>query len=79
MNTAQITHALEQDSVTSKRFFGVFASDKLPQTIGRYPCEFIANTNPSSEPGTYWVAFYFPSEQKGELFDSYIGNRLETF
>ena len=71
MNTAQITHALEQDPVTSKKFCGVFPSDKLPQTINRYLCGFVANTDPSSEPGTHWVAFYFPSEEKGELFDSY--------
>ena len=71
MNTAQITHALEQDPVTSKKFCGVFPSDKLPQTIDRYPCGFVANTDPSSGPGTHWVAFYFPSEEKGEFFDSY--------
>ena len=71
MNTAQITHALEQDPVTSKKFCSVFPSDKLPQTIDRYPCGFVANTDPSSGPGTHWVAFYFPSEEKGEFFDSY--------
>ena len=71
MNTAQITHAVEQDPVTSKKFCGVFPSDKLPQTIDRYPCGFVASTDPSSEPGTHWVAFYFPSEEKGEFFDSY--------
>ena len=71
MNTAQITHSLEQDRVTSKKFCGVFPSDKLPQTIDRYPCGFVANTDPSSGPGTHWVAFYSPSEEKGEFFDSY--------
>lgn len=71
MNTAQIQRALEQDSVTSKKFCGVFPCDKLPQTIGKWPCGFVANTDPSSEPGTHWVAFYFPSEHKGEFFDSY--------
>ena len=65
MNTAQITHALEQDPVTSKKFCGVFPSDKLPRTIDRYPCGFVANTDPSSGPGTHWVPL------KGELFDSY--------
>ena len=70
MNTAQITHALEQDPVTSKKFCGVFPSDKLPQTIDRYPCGFIANTDPNSGPGTHWVT-YFPLEEKGEFFDSY--------
>jgi hypothetical protein len=49
----------------------VFPSDKLPRTIDRYPCGFIANTDPASEPGTHWVAYYFPSEEKGEFFDRY--------
>ena len=31
----------------------------------------MANTDPSNKPGTHWVAFYFPSEEKGEFFDSY--------
>lgn len=62
---------MKQDPITSKTFCGVFPSDKLPQTIDRYPCGFVANIDPSSESGTHWVAFYFPSEQKGEFFDSY--------
>ena len=71
MNTAQKIHALEQNPVTSKKFCGVFPSNKLPQTIDRYPCGFVANTDPSSGPGTHWAAFYFPSEERGEFFDSY--------
>ena len=32
----------------------------------------MANTDPSSKPGTHWVvAFYFPSKERGEFFDSY--------
>ena len=71
MNTVQIAHALEQDPVTSKTFCGVFPSNKLPQTVIKYPCGFVANTDPSDKPGTHWVAFYFPTEEKGEFFDSY--------
>ena len=71
MNTYQITRALEHDPVTSKQFCGIFPSDKLPQAIEKYPCGFVANTDPSSGPGTHWIAFYFPSEEKGEFFDSY--------
>ena len=37
----------------------------------RYPCGLVVNTDPSDEPGTHWVAFYFPSKGKGEFFDSY--------
>jgi hypothetical protein len=71
MNTAEITHALEQDSITSTKFCRVFPSDKLPRRLDKYPCGFVANTDPSSKPGTHWVAFYFPSKEKGEFFDSY--------
>jgi hypothetical protein len=88
MNTYQITRALKHDPVTSKQFCGVFPSDKSPRTIEKYPCGFVANTDPSSESGTHWIAFYFPSEEKGEFFDSYghapeyyrksFGNFLKT-
>ena len=71
MNTIQITRALKQDQFTKKTFCGVFPRNKLPTTIDKYPCGLVANIDPSSEPGTHWVAFYFPSERKGELFDSY--------
>jgi hypothetical protein len=71
MNTVQIAHALEQDPVTSRTFCGVFPINKLPQTLIKYPCCFVANTDPSDKPGTHWVAFYFPTEEKGEFFDIY--------
>ena len=48
MNTAQITHALEGDPTTNKKFCGVFPRDKLPQTIDKYPCGFVANTDPEA-------------------------------
>ena len=71
MDTFQLTQALKQDPKTSRTFCGVFPSDKLPQTIDRKPCGFIANTDPSSEPGTHWVAFYFPTDREAQFFDSY--------
>ena len=71
MNTAQIAGALTHNAVTSTKFCGVFPSDKIPRTIHRYPCGFVVNTDPSTKPGTHWVAFYFPSEEKAEFFDSY--------
>ena len=70
MNTAQINHALEEDPITNK-FCGVFPSDKLPQTIDKYPCGFVANTDPSTKPGTHWISIYLSSPRKGSWFDSY--------
>ena len=78
MNTSQITRALKQDRFTKRTFRGVFPSDKLPKTLDKFPCAIVANTDPSNEPGTHWVAFYFPSEHKGEMFDSF-GRSLEYY
>ena len=41
------------------------------QHIETYPCGFVTNTDPSHQPGTHWVAFYFVSKEEGEFFDSY--------
>ena len=70
MNTLQLERALKHNTFTKKIFVGVFAADELPK-LNTFPCGFVANTDPSTEPGTRWVAFYFPSREKGEFFDSY--------
>ena len=70
MNTLQLERALKHNTFTKKIFVGVFAADELPK-LNTFPCGFVANTDPSTEPGTPWVAFYFPSREKGEFFDSY--------
>ena len=64
MNTLQLKRALERNTFTKKIFGGVFAADELPKVITYFPCGFVANTDPSTEPGTHWVAFYFPSREK---------------
>ena len=71
MDTFQLIHALKQDPTMSRTFCGMFPSDKLPRTIDKKQCGFIANTDASSEPGTHWVAFYFPTVNEAEFFDSY--------
>ena len=71
MNTFQIKRVLERNPSTKKIFCGVFAADQLPKTFDTFPCGFVANTDPITEPGTHWVSFYFPSPGKGEFFDSY--------
>ena len=67
MNTAQIAYALEHDAKTSKKFCGVFPSDKLPQTIDKYPCGLVANTDPSTKPGKHWISIYLSSPRKGRI------------
>ena len=57
MDTSQILAALESDPVTRKTFCGVFSSDHLRKVMNRFPCGFVANTDPGDEPGTHWVTF----------------------
>ena len=52
MNTLQIKRALERDTFTKKIFGGVFAADELPKVMNTFPFGFVANTDPSTEPGT---------------------------
>ena len=52
MNTLQLERALKCNRFTKKTFAGVFAAAELPKTMNTFPCEFVANTDPSTEPGT---------------------------
>ena len=63
MNTLQLKRALERDTFTKKIFGGVFAADELPKVITS-PCGFVANTDPSTEPGTHGLHFTFPHVTK---------------
>ena len=72
MDTIQIVCALKSDPIARKMFCGVCPSDLLPKVIDKFPCGFVANTDPSDEYGTHWVALYFQySEREGEYFDSH--------
>ena len=64
MNTLQIKRALEHNTFTKKTFCGVFAADELPEIINTFPCGFVANTDPSTEPGTLGWLFTFPLVKK---------------
>ena len=52
MNTLQLERALKRNAFTKKIFSGVFAADEVPEIIDTFPCGFVANTDPSTEPGT---------------------------
>ena len=52
MNTLQLERALKHNTFTKKIFVGVFAADELP-TLNTFPSGFVANTDPSTEPGTH--------------------------
>ena len=75
MNTEQIqlvlSHLLSKSRI---HFLGVFASDKLPSisTIRAYsPCCYVANTDQTGQGGSHWVAFFHPTPNKLEFFDSF--------
>ena len=78
MNAIQITTTINSDPITRKHFCGVYALDKLPNVIEKYPCGIIANTDRSDEPGTHWVALYFQSFENAQFFDSY-GNHPDFY
>ena len=71
MNTLQIKTILSRDQFTKKYFLDVFASDYLPDRIESFPACFICNVDSSAEPGSHWLAFYLPSANSLEFFDSY--------
>jgi hypothetical protein len=56
---------------TQTRYLGVYALDQIPVTLTRYPCAYVANTDPISRPGQHWTAFYHVSPTQLEFFDSY--------
>lgn len=71
MDSTQLFQALSTNVHTRNAFLGVFPSNQLPRRIHHYPTCFIANTDPSYESGTHWLAFYLPSPHHLEFFDSY--------
>lgn len=78
MNSKQIQDILSHDSKTQRCFQGVFPSDQLPEKMTQYPACFVCNVDPSEKPGSHWVAFYLPSSDSVEFFDSY-GNAPTFF
>lgn len=71
MNTIELARDLSENVKTRKQFKGIFPSDCLPKYKLRKPAFVVANTDNSNQPGTHWVAFYFPKTGKGEYFDSF--------
>ena len=69
MNTIQLVVDMMGGKDVKKYFRGVFPADKLP-TRFKKPALLIANTDPSTQKGSHWVAFYVPKSGKPEYFDS---------
>ena len=58
---SQMGRVMMAESNRKQQFRGVFAANRLPKRVSRYPSAYIVNTDPASKPGTHWVAFYLPS------------------
>ena len=65
---------------TPAHYLGVFSRDQFPLSTKiyhlahastRYPSAYVANPDPSSLHGEYWVGFYHLSPSHFEFFDSY--------
>lgn len=69
MNTVQLTVDMMNNKKIKRNFKGVFPADKLPKRLKK-PAMLIANTDPSSKPGSHWVAFHIPVKGPIEFFDS---------
>ena len=79
MNTAELDYCLKKDFLLSKYCEGVFPVGMLPTTTTvlneKLPTAFIVNLDPSTLPGSHWVALYFDKDKQCEYFDSY-GRRV---
>ena len=56
----------------------VFPADRLPESIVKYPCGFVASTDPSSKPGTHWIPTGYDQLMTGESTKRFGGNILTT-
>jgi hypothetical protein len=58
MNTEELMQTLLACPSTARYTLGVFPVDLLPIKITKLPAVLICNTDPSTEPGTHWLAIY---------------------
>ena len=72
MDSIQLSQILKADRYTAASFGGVLASNQLPRKpLRSFPAAFVANVDPSTQPGRHWVAFFFLDGKHAEYFDSY--------
>ncbi len=68
MNSIQISSILKQN--LGEGCLGVFSSDQLPPKP-KGSCALVVNTDPSTKPGSHWVAIFVARNGNAEYFDSY--------
>ena len=73
MNTTQITNYLRSlQTAAGLQHVGVYAADCLPTYKMPSSSAIVVNTDPHTEQGAHWVAFYLgPDGRRLEYFDSF--------
>ena len=71
MEDWRIRRLLRSNAVTRRAFLDVYAADRLPHTLYRYPAALVVNLDPHGRPGTHWVGIYARSAREALYFDSY--------
>ena len=76
LTTRSIAQRAERNRVLERQWGGVYAANLLPRVPVAdedRPVGYVANTDDDTEPGSHWVAFYFPQGENDtvEFFDSY--------
>ena len=59
-------------------FGGVYAFDKLPEKVDRYPKAFNANVDTGDKPGSHWISFWLKSPAQSEFWDP-LGQKPNTY
>jgi hypothetical protein len=70
MNSCEIANILNSNSITNKRFKGVFSANTI-RKFDSMPYYIVVNTDKYGEPGTHWVAIYAHNNENVEYFDSF--------
>ena len=70
IRTGDLTSILSTHPHSSRYYLGTFAADTIPNKPTPFTC-FVSNTDPQSEPGRHWVAFFVNQKGYTYYFDSY--------
>ena len=70
MRTGELNKILTSHPHSQCYYLGTFAADTIPKKPTALTC-FVSNTDPQSQPGQYWVAFFVNQKGYTYYFDSY--------
>ena len=70
LSTKQLLFFIKHNCRTKCRFVGVFSINNLPKYLTKNSC-LIFNSDPTSKPGSHWLALFMNSNKEMEFFDSF--------